>query len=71
MYKILHWLFGWDYIAWENSWDEGIAKVHVSANGRVWYWRYRNIAVWDEIKASDQVLWLTCHPDKYLNKAAK
>lgn len=65
MYRLLHRLFGWDYIAWENNADEGIARVHVDGGGRVFYWRYKSTNVADIIKRPEQVLWLTCKPEKY------
>ncbi len=64
LYKILHKVFGWDYIYWENSADNGVARVHIINNG-VFYWRYKNTQVLDEINDITQVLWLTCSPNKY------
>ena len=65
IYNILHLLFGWDYIHWKNSADSGVARVRVDGIGRVWYWRYRSIKRADLIERPEQVLWLTCSPDKY------
>lgn len=65
MYKILHKLFGWDYIFWENFADRGVARVYKSEDGIVWYWRYKNTHVIDEISNPNQVIWLTCHHNKY------
>ena len=65
LYALLHLLFGWDYIAWSNCIDDGVARVHKDGSGRVWYWRYRITKVADEIREPKQVLWLTCHPSKY------
>ena len=65
IYSILHRLFGWDYIQWRNGVDEGVARVRVDGMGRVWYWRYRSTKVADFISKPEQVLWLTCSPDKY------
>lgn len=66
MWRIFNFLFGWDYIVWENSADQGVARVHKSPDGVVWYWRYRLINVVDKIKTPDQVTWLTCKSSKYL-----
>lgn len=66
IYKLLHRLFGWDYIAWRNTADQGVARVHVSADGVVFYWQYKTTKVLARIKRTDQVLWLTCKPEKYL-----
>lgn len=65
LWPILHRLFGWDYIAWNNGVDQGIARVHRDGTGAAYYWRYRSIRVIDVIKTVDQVLWLTCRPSKY------
>lgn len=72
IYQLLHKMFGWDYIHWHNSCDRGVARVHLDGAGIVWYWRYKLINVADRIAAADQVLWLTCSPEKYgLPKQAK
>jgi hypothetical protein len=65
IYNILHLLFGWDYIHWSHAADRGIARVRVDGLGRVWYWRYRSIKLADLIAKPEQVLWLTCAPNKY------
>lgn len=64
--KLLNRLFGWDYIAWKNTADYGVARVQVDGNGRVFYWRYKITKVADLIIVDSQVLWLTCHPSKYM-----
>jgi hypothetical protein len=66
MWKILNKLFGWDYIAWRNSADNGVARVHVGY-GVVWFYRYRITKLVDKIKDKDQVTWLTCDFKKYLD----
>lgn len=68
MYRLLNFLFGWDYIYWKNSVDQGIARVHIAGDGTVYYHRYKivNFKVIDKIKSKDQVMWLTCKGDKYL-----
>lgn len=65
MYKLLHLLFGWDYIVWENTVASGIARVFIIPDGRVVYWRYRSIKCLDVIKKKTDVIWLTCSPAKY------
>lgn len=67
-YKILNKLFGWDYVQWKNSADQGIARVHVDSLDRVYYWRYKITKVADIIQHKDSVLWLTCHPSKYFKE---
>jgi len=65
MWRLLHFLFGWDYIHWHNSADQGIARVHVAADGTVFYWRYHGCCVLDKIEHTDDVVWLTCQPEAY------
>lgn len=65
MYKLLHKLFGWDYIQWQNEADHGIARVIIDISGRVCYWRYKGIRVLDEITDPKKVYWLTCSSHKY------
>lgn len=71
MWKILHRLFGWDYIYWENSAASGVARVHVDARGDAYYWRYnyKSTKVLDPIPPmpGTRVRWLTCKPDKYMH----
>lgn len=66
IYKILHKVFGWDYVYWRNTVDSGIARVHLTHNGVPFYWRYKTIKLADKITYRNQVMWLTCSPYKYL-----
>jgi len=68
MWKIFNALFGWDYVGWANSADDGIARIFNDTTGRTFYFRYKAINVLDEIKNPEQVVWLTCLPSKYLGK---
>jgi len=68
MYKILHKLFGWDYIQWRNTADRGIARVFIAKDKRVYYWRYKNTKLLDLITNPKHVIWLTCSPTKYFNE---
>jgi len=65
MWKLLNYLFGWDYITWKNSADQGIARVHVDKNRNVFYWRYKGSKLPDPIASATKHLWLTCSPEKY------
>lgn len=72
MWRVFNWLFGWDYIYWQNSCDSGVARVHKSPDNTVWFWRYKTTHVMDTIniegKTSQRfppVIWLTCSKDKY------
>ncbi len=65
IYKVLNFLFGFDYIIWKNSCDSGISRVRKDYSGNVWYWRYRTTHIADIICEPKQVMWLTCKPSKY------
>lgn len=70
MWRIFNWLFGWDYVYWQNSCDQGIARVRTSKNGDVYIYRYKMTGLIDKIHSPSSVsIWLTCSPDKYLNKS--
>jgi hypothetical protein len=64
---LLHRLFGYDYIQWRNSADQGVARVRLDGMGRAYYWRYESIKVIDYITDPKAVVWLTCSPDKYMD----
>lgn len=66
MWKLWNKLFGWDYVVWSNTADQGIARVHVDGLGRAYCWRYSGVAICDVIQKPKDVIWLTCHPAKYL-----
>ena len=68
IWKLLNRLFGWDYIYWRNSVDDGIARVYKNDDGVVYYFRYKNILVIDVVKDPKQVIWLTCASSKYFNE---
>lgn len=67
MYKLLNKIFGWDYIYWRNTCDGGISRVFITPDGKVSYWRYKITNILDEIKKPDDVIWLTCNPNKYFD----
>lgn len=70
-YKILHRLFGWDYIYWENTADQGIARVLIDGEGNPFYWRYKITKLADSLvpdKTWVRIMWLTCPPSKYLKE---
>ena len=71
MYRLKHFIFGWDYIHWDNGCDQGIARVYKTKEGKIYYWRYRIIDVLDVIHRPDQVIWLTCKSDKYFKQEEK
>jgi len=65
MYKLLNKLFGWDYIYWQNTCDQGVSRVHKSPDGTVWYWQYKTTKLIKTIPDYHKVIWLTCDPSKY------
>lgn len=66
MYKLLNKLFGWDYIYWSNCADRGVARVRKDGLDNPYYVRYYGITLYDKITSANQVMWLTCLPEKYL-----
>jgi hypothetical protein len=70
-YKILNYLFGWDYILWSNSADQGISRVITLHDGTLGYWRYKYTTCFDEIIRPRDVRWLTCDPEKYIKTEQK
>jgi len=65
IYKLISRIFGHDYIKWSNSCDRGTARVIIGKNGKIGYWRYKAISVFDVIHKPEQVKWITCKPSKY------
>lgn len=43
IYTLLNFLFGWDYIHWVHSIDQGVARVFKAKDGRVVYFRYKKV----------------------------
>lgn len=73
MWRLLNKLFGWDYVAWTNSADNGIARVHLDGDGRPYYFRYKISKVIDRLcphNQYDTIIWLTCSSSKYESKTA-
>lgn len=68
MYKLLHWLFGWDYIYYKfyfsGYYKFFLGRVRVSKTGQVYTKKHGRI-YHIERDAIEEHLWLTCHPDKY------
>jgi len=77
IYKILNKLFGWDYIQTYYFPDVNISRVQVDGMRRVWHWQvYRRHSSLDIeykptnkeaiiIERPEDVIWLTCSPNKY------
>lgn len=65
LYQLLNMLFGWDYISFDTGMKFGVARVHKTPDGQIFYWEYKGIKVSRVIRRSTDVLWLTCKPEKY------
>lgn len=67
MWRLWNFLFGWDYISWKNTADQGIARVYKEEwpTERVFYVRYKITQLIDVINNPEQVVWLTCSSNKY------
>lgn len=68
LYKILNFIFGYDYIYWKDSASQGIARVRVLEDGTVYYWYSVVLRFFEEIETPDQVKWLTCSSNKYFKE---
>lgn len=66
MWKLLNFIFGWDYIHWQNFAGQGVSRVFHDASGQPVYWRYKITSVLDVIEKEEDVTWLTCHPSKFI-----
>ena len=70
-HKIFHFLFGWDFVHWKNSCDQGIRRVRVDFEGNPYYVRYSITNVIDKLNDPcilGNVIWLTCKRSKYLKE---
>lgn len=48
MWRLWHRLFGWHYVYWWNSADQGVRRVHIAANGELYFYQYyrTSVIVW-------------------------
>lgn len=67
MYKVLHFIFGWDYIVWRSLGSNGIARVHINQQGVPYFWKSKLNKDVEIIADPAHFLWLTCKPDKYIS----
>ena len=68
LYQLLHKVFGWDYIQWRNSADSGISRIHTGYSDHPYYWVYKITENAKQVQTKEQVLWLTCNPEKYMDR---
>ena len=65
MYRIFNFLFGWDYIYWSNTADQGIARIYSAQDYKVFYFRCKITRLIDLVSDPKEVEWLTCNSSKY------
>ena len=71
-YKLLNYLFGWDYILWSNIMYKGISRIRKLPNGDVYFLAYGSFDGFNNVTTGTGngekiVAWLTCDESKYLN----
>ena len=67
MWRLWHKLFGWDYVYWELISMSGISRVRVDPGGAA-YFRILGLIIRVTDPSLDDILFLTCSPEKYLNQ---
>ena len=67
MWRLWHKLFGWDYVYWELISMSGISRVRVAPSGLV-YLKVFGLIIRVAESSFDDILFLTCSPEKYLNQ---
>lgn len=67
MWRLWHKLFGWDYVYWELISMSGVSRVRLAPNG-VAYFRILGLIICVTDPSLDDILFLTCSPEKYLNQ---
>ena len=71
MHRILNYLFGWDYVTWQDCLYKGIDKVRVLPNGKPYFLKYGSSSnftyITKENNGSTVIhAWMTCDPGKYI-----
>lgn len=70
IYKILHKIFGWDYVHWSSGAYSGIARVRVDGNGNPFIFRFGKQDVLKlynpPYNTVNIITWLTCSSNKYI-----
>lgn len=68
-YKLMNYLFKWDYILWENCLYKGVSRVRFLPDGELYYLEYGTYGTFNLIKGNKEVKqWLTCSKEKYRDK---
>lgn len=66
MWKLKHWLFGWDYVKIRYAFDYHVRRIRTSYNG-VHYCNWWGDILYLTDNFRDKI-WLTCNPDKYIKE---
>lgn len=71
LYQIFNYLFGWDYILWQDACYKGVSKIRILPNGKPYYLKYGSVRCFEYITEDNcgstiVGAWLTCEPSKYL-----
>jgi len=61
MHKLLHYLFGWDYV-YHKGYHPMVCRLHRLPTGEVFYWHYTTI---EKVTKASDVEWLTCIPEQW------
>lgn len=68
MWRILNWLFGWDYIVGRGV----IYRIRTlkTLGGEYYHIKsdYQGLLGINEANKQDNLIWLTCKPEKYLGR---
>jgi hypothetical protein len=63
MYKILHRLFGFDYIQYSFYYYKTVkARIAILPDGTIGFWI---AGTFFKLYSPDHIIWLTCKPEKY------
>lgn len=73
MYRILNYLFGWDYVTWEDCLYKGVSRVRVLPNGKPYFLKYGSNSNFEYITKENNGstvihAWMTCDPSKYISE---
>ena len=77
MWRILNFIFGWDYVLWTTRYNYGISRVFVDhACNAYCFMKYNHPSFGREkgvakIDGANKFIWLTCHHTKYLKPERK
>lgn len=65
IFRVLNFFLGWDYVSWDTALSCGVSRVYKSHDGIVYYFKCKYQKSVKVIHHPNEVIWLTCHPNKY------